>query len=54
MGISEIANEINELSVSDRLSIAAEILFDDYANDLELTAFTALDGEDFILSTTNK
>jgi len=32
---------------SDQLQIAAEILYSDYLNDPELTAFSVLDGEDF-------
>lgn len=34
-------------SVPGTLAAAAEALRDDYQNDPELTAFTALDGEDF-------
>jgi hypothetical protein len=30
-----------------QLRIAAKLAVDDYRNDLELTAFTSLDGEDF-------
>jgi hypothetical protein len=38
---------IREEEKKQRLSAAAEKLYDDYANDLELTAFTILDHEDF-------
>lgn len=31
-----------------RLQLAAEVMRDEYANDKELTAFTALDGEDIL------
>lgn len=31
-----------------RLQLAAEIMQEEYANDKELTAFAALDGEDFL------
>ena len=30
-----------------QMEVAAEALYDDYANDKELTAFSILDGEDF-------
>ncbi len=33
------------VSAKKSLSDAANLLFDDYANDVELTSFTALDGE---------
>ncbi len=32
----------------EKMRQAAELLYDDYRNDSELTSFTALDGEDFI------
>jgi hypothetical protein len=38
----------------DQLRIAAEKLYDDYLNDPELTAFTILDSEDFVLSINTK
>ena len=39
--------KIREEEKKDRLSAAAEKLYDDYLNDAELTAFSALDMEDF-------
>ena len=63
---AEIVNQIENLSISERMAIvekiirsirienekiilekAADILYDDYKNDKELTAFTCLDCEDF-------
>jgi hypothetical protein len=37
----------NRKEVKARLECAAERLLNDYSNDKELTAFTALDGEEF-------
>jgi hypothetical protein len=57
MGTSEIITEINKLSREEKrkhLCISAEILYDDYMNDPELTAFTILDQEDFVLSIETK
>ncbi|HEY4327914.1 MAG TPA: hypothetical protein VGN20_28280 [Mucilaginibacter sp.] len=39
--------KIREEEKKDQLSVAAEMLFNDYSNDPELTAFTNLDHEDF-------
>lgn len=55
MGTSEIISEINKLpdaEKKERLSIAAEKLYNNYLNDPELTAFSVLDQEDFALSIT--
>ena len=58
MGTSEVISEINKLPEAEkkeRLSIAAEKLYNDYftdPNDPELTAFSVLDPEDFALSIT--
>jgi len=58
MGTSDIVSETNELQKEEerkkRLSIAAELLYNDYINDPELTAFTTLDQEDFVLSIETK
>jgi len=53
MGTSEVITEINkpteETKRKERLRIAAEKLYDDYVNDVELTIFTtALASEPFI------
>lgn len=37
----------NRQQINQQLKIAALLALDDYINDPELTAFTALDGEDF-------
>jgi len=54
MGASGIITEIIKLSEEEekkeRLSVSAEKLYDDYVNDPELTAFSILDQEDFVLS----
>ncbi|CAN5210238.1 hypothetical protein BH09BAC6_BH09BAC6_33780 [soil metagenome] len=39
--------KIREEEKKERLSVAAEKLYDDYVNDPELTAFSNLDQEDF-------
>ena len=41
---------IKDEEKKERLRIATENLYDDYLNDPELTIFTILDQEDFILS----
>ncbi|BAJ64449.1 MULTISPECIES: hypothetical protein [Anaerolinea] len=49
--ISEVARELIRLALRERqrrqMEMAAQILQEDYQNDPELTAFTALDGEDW-------
>jgi hypothetical protein len=50
----EMVKEINKLKETEkkkRFCIAAEKLFNDYLNDPELTGFSILDKEDFLLST---
>lgn len=48
--ISETVRELLELGLGERrrrqMKLAAQALLDDYRHDPELTAFTALDGED--------
>jgi hypothetical protein len=54
MGTSELVSGINKLQKEKekklQLTIAAELLYNDYMNDPELTALTVLDQEDFVLS----
>ncbi len=53
MGASEIITEINRISREEKreqLRMSADKLYNDYMNDPELTAFTILDQEDFVLS----
>ncbi len=38
---------IRMIEVKNQMRRAAELLYNDYATDTELTAFTALDAEDF-------
>jgi len=38
---------IKQEDIKRQMTAAADILYDDYVNDKELTAFTALDFEDF-------
>jgi hypothetical protein len=38
---------IKRQEIARQMEVAAEALYDDYANDKELTAFSILDGEDF-------
>lgn len=49
--ISEVARELLRLALKERqkrqVELAAQILQEDYRSDSELTAFTALDGEDW-------
>jgi len=49
--ISEVARELIRLALRERqrrqMEMAAQILAEDYRSDPELTAFTALDGEDW-------
>lgn len=49
--ISEVARELLRLALKERqkqqVELAAQILQEDYRSDPELTAFTALDGEDW-------
>ena len=48
LGVVEKASrDIRLEEQRERMSVAAERLRHDYLNDPELTAFTALDGEDF-------
>jgi len=58
MGTSGAISEINNLAEKrgkkHQLRIAAERLYNDYLNDSELTAFSILDGEDFVLSIKTK
>jgi len=58
MGTSEIITQINKLpeekEKKDQLIASAEILYNDYINDPELTVFTILDQEDFVLSIETK
>lgn len=49
--VSEVTRELLRLALKERrkrqVELAAQILQEDYQNDPELTAFTALDGEDW-------
>ena len=58
MGTSGITAEINKLQrekkKKQQLIASAEILYNDYVNDPELTALTILDQEDFVLSIETK
>ncbi len=47
-------NEIVNNEKKDQLAHAVEVLYDDYMNDPELTAFTILDQEDFLLYIPNQ
>jgi hypothetical protein len=38
---------IKRQEITGQMETGAEVLYDDYANDKELTAFSILDGEDF-------
>ena len=48
--VSEVTRELLRLALKERqkrqVALAAQILQEDYRSDAELTAFTALDGED--------
>ncbi len=45
--VERAMHSIRVAEVQTRMRQAAELLYNDYANDAELTAFTALDAEDF-------
>lgn len=49
--VSEVIRELLRLALKERqkrqIELAAQILQEDYCSDVELTAFTALDGEDW-------
>jgi hypothetical protein len=45
--VEEIIKSIKKEETSHQMELAAEELYSDYANDKELTAFTALDFENF-------
>lgn len=49
--VSEVTRELLRLALKERqkrqVALAAQILQEDYRSDAELTAFTALDGEDW-------
>lgn len=49
--VSEVTRELLRLALKERqkrqIELAAQILQEDYRSDAELTAFTALDGEDW-------
>ncbi|MEO7174821.1 MAG: hypothetical protein ABIV51_03205 [Saprospiraceae bacterium] len=45
--IEEIIKSISESDEASNMEQAAELLYSDYVNDNDLTAFTALDCEDF-------
>jgi hypothetical protein len=45
--VEEVLKSIRKQEVSESMRIASEQLYDDYANDSELTAFTSLDFENF-------
>lgn len=50
---TEIKEPQTEEEKKNRMRLAAEMLYDDYLNDPELTAFTNLDGEEFLTSCPN-
>jgi len=49
--VSEVTRELLRLALKERqkrqIELAAQLLAEDYRSDPELTAFTALDGEDW-------
>jgi len=49
--VSEVTRELLRLALKERqkrqIKLAAQLLAEDYRSDPELTAFTALDGEDW-------
>ena len=45
--VEEVLKAIRKQEISESMRIASEQLYDDYANDSELTAFTSLDFENF-------
>ncbi len=45
--VEEVLKSIRKQEISESMRIASEQLYDDYANDSELTAFTSLDFENF-------
>ncbi len=45
--LNALQEKLTRLSISDKLSLAAEALSTDYENDEELTAFSVLDSEAF-------
>ena len=49
--VERAMHSIRIAEVQKRMSRAAELLRDDYTNDPELTAFSALDADDFYEST---
>jgi len=53
MAMRKTKTEIEEPQTGEEkkklMRLAAEKLYDDYLNDSELTAFSSLDGEDFII-----
>ena len=49
--VERAMHSIRIAEVQKRMSRAAELLQDDYTNDPELTAFSALDADDFYEST---
>jgi len=45
--VEQILKSIKQEEFKSEMEFAAETLYDDYINDKELTAFTAIDYEDF-------
>ncbi len=45
--VEEILKTIKKEELQNQMALAADVLYDDYANDKELTAFTSLDFENF-------
>jgi hypothetical protein len=45
--VEKVLHSIRQQEQKDEMKRAAEILYDDYMNDKELTIFTNLDGESF-------
>jgi hypothetical protein len=45
--VEETIKAIKHEETSNQMDLAVKLLYDDYTNDKELTAFTALDLEDF-------
>lgn len=45
--IEETIKAIKQEETSNQMDLAVKMLYNDYANDKELTAFTALDFQDF-------
>lgn len=45
--VEETLKAIKHDETSNQMDLAVKLLYDDYASDRELTAFTALDFEDF-------